>query len=112
MYDVLAEDFIDNVVCVIADECHRSKGTILRALLGGLLRNIPIRWGLTGTMPEEELDKLAVISCIGNLVGEIKTSDLQEKGVLANIHINVLPAAVGMILIDCIFSKYRLIVST
>lgn len=83
-------DFLDGVVCVIADEVHRVKGTVLRSLLSGPLANIPIRWGLTGTMPEEEMDQLAVISCIGKLVNEIKTKDLQEKGILANIHINIL----------------------
>lgn len=83
-------NFIEGVVCVICDETHRAKGAVLRSLLGGPLADVPIRWGLTGTMPEEEYEKLAVISCIGNLVGEVKTSELQEKGILAGIHINVL----------------------
>lgn len=90
MYEVSIAEFIDGVVCVMADECHRAKGTILRSLLSGPLANIPIRWGLTGTLPEEDLDKFAVKTCIGPLVGEIKTSDLQEQGILANIHVNVL----------------------
>ena len=45
---------------------------------------------MTGTMPEEEMDKLAVISCIGNLVSEINTKELQDKGILAKIHITVM----------------------
>ena len=81
--------FIKDVVCVISDECHRAKGAVLRSLLGGPLANVPIRWGLTGTMPEEQLDKLAVISCIGAQNNEIKTKDLQEKGILAGIHIDI-----------------------
>lgn len=83
------EEFIDGVVCVICDETHRVKGMVLRTLLGGPLAHIPVRWGLTGTMPEEEMDKLAVISCIGKQIAEIKTKDLQEKGILANIHVNI-----------------------
>lgn len=90
MYDVSIDEFIDGVVCVICDETHRAKGTVLRTLLSEAFRNVPIRWGLTGTMPEDEADKYAVISCIGKLAGEIKTKDLQDKGILANIHINVL----------------------
>lgn len=83
------KDFIEDVVCVMCDETHRVTGKVLRSLLGGPFANIPIRWGLTGTMPEEEQDKLAVISCIGKQTFEIKTKDLQDLGILAKININV-----------------------
>ena len=81
--------FLDNVVCVMVDEVHRAKGAILRSLLAGHFSNIPIRWGLTGTMPEDDGDKMAIIACIGHQTNEIKTSELQDKGILAGIHIDV-----------------------
>lgn len=81
--------FFDGVVCVIADETHKVKGEVLRKLLSGPLADAPIRWGLTGTMPEEEHEQVAVISCLGPVLNKIETSALQEKGILANLHVNV-----------------------
>lgn len=81
--------FFEGVVCVIVDEVHKAKADVLRKLLSTYLRNAPIRWGLTGTMPEEEYDQVAVIACIGPLLGKINTKELQDKGLLAQLHINV-----------------------
>lgn len=82
------EEFISGVICVMCDETHRAKGAVLRQLLSGPFKNVPIRWGLTGTLPEEEMDKVILTSCIGEMVDEIKTSELQDKGILAGIHIH------------------------
>jgi len=45
--------FLDEVDCVICDECHLAKADILKNLLTGPLACIPIRWGMTGTTPEQ-----------------------------------------------------------
>lgn len=82
--------FLDDVCCVIVDEVHRSSADVLRKLLSGPMCNIPIRWGLTGTLPEEDHEKLAVHSCIGNTNGVIKAKDLQDQGFLSNLHVNVI----------------------
>lgn len=87
--EVDINSFFENVICVICDETHKSKADVLRKLLSGPLANAPIRWGLTGTMPEEEFEKVAVISCIGPVLGKINTKELQDKGILANLHIDV-----------------------
>ena len=87
--EVSIDDFFDGVVCVIVDEVHKAKADVLRKLLSSYLRNAPIRWGLTGTMPEEEADKVGVVSCIGPLLGAINTKELQDKGILAQLHVNV-----------------------
>jgi superfamily II DNA or RNA helicase len=81
--------FFEGVVCVIVDEVHRAKGDVLRKLLSTYLSKAPIRWGLTGTMPEEEYEKMSVISCIGPVIDKIDTRELQDKGILAKLHINV-----------------------
>jgi hypothetical protein len=44
-------DFIEDVVCVIVDEVHMAKADALKTLLTGVFSHIPIRWGLTGTIP-------------------------------------------------------------
>lgn len=87
--EVDIDDFFEGVVCVIVDEVHKAKADVLRKLLSTYLRNAPIRWGLTGTMPEEDFEKVSVMACIGPIIGAIRTKDLQEKGILANLHVNV-----------------------
>ncbi|HEY6438079.1 MAG TPA: DEAD/DEAH box helicase family protein [Ignavibacteriaceae bacterium] len=79
----------EGVVCVIVDEVHKAKADVLRRLLSSYLAKAPIRWGLTGTMPEEDYEKVGVIACIGPLLGKINTKELQDKGLLAQLHVNV-----------------------
>lgn len=73
----------------VVSNCHKSKADVLRKLLSGPFRNVPIRWGLTGTLPEEDHERTSVLSCIGPTHGVIKATHLQEKGVLADLHIHV-----------------------
>ncbi len=87
--EISIDDFFAGVVCVMVDEVHKAKAAILRTILSGPLANAPIRWGLTGTMPEEDGDKVAVMACIGPLLGKINTKELQDLGILAQLHINV-----------------------
>jgi len=46
-------EFIVGTVAVIVDECHGMKADVLKAMMQGPLSHIPIRWGLTGTIPRE-----------------------------------------------------------
>jgi superfamily II DNA or RNA helicase len=52
--------------------------------------NVPIRWGLTGTIPKEEHEYAGVVSTLGSVINQLSASDLQEQGVLANLDISVL----------------------
>jgi len=83
------QDFLDDVVCVICDEVHTCKATALKDLLSGPLSHIPLRWGLTGTIPKEEFEFKALQTCIGPIVGKVTAIELQEKGILANCHIHI-----------------------
>lgn len=82
-------DMIEGVVGVIVDEAHSAKGTVLRDMLVGPMASVPIRIGLTGTIPKEEDAQMTLLSAIGPIVGEIRAADLQEKGVLANCHVHI-----------------------
>lgn len=84
------EEFIEDVVCVIVDEAHISKANILKDLLTGPMACIPIRWGLTGTIPKEDMDRVSLMCSIGHVTNRVSAKDLQDKGVLANCHVNVL----------------------
>lgn len=76
---------------VVASNCHNSKAQVLRKLLTTSLAHIPIRWGITGTIPKEEHHKQSLISGIGEILEDqtVKSSDLQDKGILADLHIDV-----------------------
>jgi len=84
------DDFLYGTVAVICDEVHSAKANKLKQLLGGPLKNVPIRWGMTGTMPKEEHDQACIIGSIGNVTHSIKTVELQEEGILSNCNINVI----------------------
>lgn len=89
MTDKEISDFLDGVVAVIVDECQSAKGQVLKEMLSGPFSNCPIRWGLTGTVPKEDFESIAIVATIGPMVHQIKAAELQEKGILANCFINI-----------------------
>jgi len=52
--DYTISDFLEGVVCVICDEVHSCKADQLKSMLSGVMAHIPIRWGLTGTIPKDK----------------------------------------------------------
>lgn len=87
--DITIGEFLQDVVCVIVDEVHMAKADALKTLLTGVMSQIPIRWGLTGTIPKEEYAYQAIYSSLGNVVGTLAARELQEAGHLAMCHVNV-----------------------
>ena len=85
-----ATDFFDDIVCVIVDEVHMAKADVLKQLLTGILSNVPIRWGLTGTIPKAEMDRVSILVSLGPVIGKLSASELQARGVLANCHVNII----------------------
>jgi superfamily II DNA or RNA helicase len=87
--EITIGDFIEDVVCVIVDEVHMVKGDVLKSLLTGVMSHVPIRWGLTGTIPKEKFESQSIFVSIGPVIGKLSASDLQDKGVLAQCHVNI-----------------------
>lgn len=85
-----AADFIEHVVAVIVDEVHMAKAEVLKDILTDYLANIPIRWGLTGTIPKEDFAFVALRISIGDVINKLSASELQDRGVLANCHVNII----------------------
>ena len=88
--DITIGEFLQDVVCVMVDEAHMAKADALKTLLTGVMAYIPIRWGLTGTIPKEDFEFVSLRCSIGEVIGRLSASDLQEQGVLANCHVNVI----------------------
>ena len=83
-------EFCEGVNAIIIDEVHQAKADVLTKLLTQNFRNCPIRWGLTGTIPKEQWEFQGILSSIGPVINQVSAHDLQEKGVLAQLNINIL----------------------
>ena len=82
-------EFLDGVSTVIVDEVHMAKAEVLKNLLTRNLKNAPIRWGLTGTVPREKFEFESIHASLGPVIGSISAKSLQDKGVLSQCHVNV-----------------------
>jgi superfamily II DNA or RNA helicase len=87
--DCTIQEFIEGVVCVIVDEVHMAKADALKTLLTGVMARVPIRWGLTGTVPKELFESQALLVSLGPVISRLSASTLQDAGVLANCHVNI-----------------------
>lgn len=83
------QEFIEDVVCIMVDEVHMAKADALKTLLTGVFSQVPIRWGLTGTIPKAKYEAQALYVSLGNVIGKLSASELQDKGVLAQCHVNI-----------------------
>ena len=83
-------EFLEDVSTIIIDEVHQAKAEVLKKLLTQNLRNAPIRWGLTGTIPKESFEFESIHASIGPVIGQVTAKELQDKGVLSNCHVNII----------------------
>lgn len=95
--NITIDEFLEGVVCVMVDEVHKAKADVLRDQLGGMFRNVPIRWGLTGTIPKDEYEAVGCVCAIGPVVGNLSSKELQDMGVLADLDINILQLQDGQL---------------
>jgi superfamily II DNA or RNA helicase len=86
-------ELLEGVQTVMVDEVHMAKAEVLKKLLTNNLANAPIRWGLTGTVPKEDIDFQNIKCALGEVVHTVKAHTLQEAGVLSTCHVNVIQTA-------------------
>ena len=89
-------DFLEGVVCVIVDEVHQAKADVLKSLLTGVMSKIPLRWGLTGTIPKAIAESMSLTVSLGPVINKLSASELQEIGVLSNCHVNIVQLQDGV----------------
>ncbi len=94
--DISLEEFSKGVLCVIVDEVHQAKADVLKNLLTGPFANVPLRWGLTGTIPKAEHEKVGIKVSLGNIVGELSAAKLQEEGILSNCQVDIIQLLDGV----------------
>jgi len=73
----------------VVSNCHMAKADALKTLLTGVMSRIPLRWGLTGTVPKEPYEFQALKCSLGPVINQLSASELQDRGVLAQCHVNV-----------------------
>jgi len=100
--EVSIGEFIEGVVCIMVDEVHMAKAEVLKELLTGVMSHIPIRWGLTGTIPKAIFEAQALYISLGNVTNKLAASTLQDMGVLAQCHVNIL-----QLIDDVDFTNYQ-----
>jgi len=81
-------ELMDGVICVIVDECQDVKGKTLESILAGPAKNVPYRFGCTGTLPENTLYRKQIMAVLGPIIFDLPAWKLQEKGILAQSHIH------------------------
>ena len=87
--EVTIGEFLEGVVCIMVDEVHMAKADALKQLLTMVMPHVPIRWGLTGTIPKALYEKTALEVSLGPVTNKISAKELQDKGVLSQCHVNV-----------------------
>lgn len=75
---------------IIVDEAHGLKGNVLTKLLNEYGKDIPYRFGVTGTIPKAETDAMAVKVAVGVVRYEKPAHELIDEGHLAKLHIDVM----------------------
>ena len=89
-------EFVEGVQCVMVDEVHMAKADALKTLLTGVFAQVPIRWGFTGTIPKEDYAAVSIYCSLGNVVGRLSASTLQDAGHLAQCHVNIVQLLDGV----------------
>ncbi len=78
--------FFENYEAVIVDEAHAMQGKSLSEI-GKKCFNASYRYGLTGSLPQNEADLHTVLGYLGPVIHKIKSIELIEKGVISKIKI-------------------------
>lgn len=84
--DALRKDLI----CIVCDEAHCLTGREIFKQFTGMFNDVPLRYGLTGTIPKSKNEVIYLNIAIGDKIGNISTKELQDTKFLAQSEITVL----------------------
>lgn len=93
-------NMVQQFQCLIIDEAHQAKATMIKSLAQEYGKNIPVRVGFTGTLPKDLVDRLTIKSSLGPQRYEIRAKELQDRGYLATLQIT------SMVLKEDLKSEY------
>jgi superfamily II DNA or RNA helicase len=84
-----ANDWVKFVDLLVIDECHMIRsGNSISSLISKIkTRN---RYGFTGTLPEEQIDRWNIIGKIGPIIYEKSSAELRHEDFLVNVEVKVI----------------------
>lgn len=97
-------DIMADFQCLIWDECHGIKSTVAQKIINEAGANIPFRFGVTGTFPKPDADRMSLLSSIGPILKTIPAAWLIENGYLSKVEIQ--PIELNEMYIDEEFPDY------
>lgn len=82
-------ELVSQFQVLIVDECHLAKGKVLQELVTKHGGQILHRFGMTGTLPKEDVDRLAINMALGDVRYTVNAAKLIDVGVLSDLHIDI-----------------------
>jgi superfamily II DNA or RNA helicase len=82
-------DWLKHIDLLIVDECHKIKASNKISKIVSRIRT-PNKYGFTGTLPENNLDKWSIIGKLGPVIYEKTSYELRVEDYLANVAVKVL----------------------
>lgn len=81
--------WIEKIDTLIVDEVHKiRKGNEINKIIKGI--KTPVRYGFTGTMPENMIDQWNIIGKIGPVIYEKNSYELRLENFVSNVQIQIL----------------------
>jgi superfamily II DNA or RNA helicase len=75
---------------VVIDEAHGAKADVIKSLISDSGGHIAFRFGVTGTFPKPEIDKMNLTITIGSILKTITSKWLIDNGYLAEVDIELI----------------------
>jgi superfamily II DNA or RNA helicase len=105
VYDLTVDKHHNYIVNgAVVSNCHGIKATVAQKLVNDNGKHIAFRFGVTGTFPKPESEKLSLITSIGPILKEIPAAWLIDHGYLAKVQIQ--PVELNESYIDEDFPDY------
>jgi superfamily II DNA or RNA helicase len=83
------QKWIQDIDLLIIDEAHKmGRGNKSSKLIEKI--NTPNKFGFTGTLPEDNIDKWNVLGKIGPILIQKSSFELREEKFLSNVHVNMI----------------------
>lgn len=74
---------------LVVDEVHQAKSKILNELANIHGKNIPYRFGLTGTLPKDPVERLTIHTAFGDVKYVIPAHELIEQNFISSVQVHV-----------------------
>jgi len=82
-----ARELLDGAVMVLVDEAHTAGASVISELLLDAGRNVPFRFGCTGSLPLHKVERLRIEMHFGDVIFKKSSFDLRKDGFLSTVEI-------------------------